>query len=609
MSLQITKIEIKNFRSIRNLALTPSSLAIIVGKNDCGKSNILRALNLFFKDNIDDSVDFDFGTDHNVFNQPKKRAKEISIKLEIDLPPSYRETNGDYIVWEKRWRANGLVHNPNEYIGYYRVSGPRGGIRRQSKVIPERSNLHTLLRNIKFVYVPAIKDIQYFSRLRASIYNVIAQVADAKFRDSSQDFENAIDDQLNDLTTQIEDSLGLRSRLVLPKDLSHIFESLDFLSEGQNISLNARGDGIKARHIPLILKFIADKNKELQVRGKPPYTFIWAYEEPENSLEIANSIELADQFKKFLHQGISQIFLTTHSPVFYNLHQNRTDREQQISCHRMFYKFDNEGTKENRELSNLDQDMGTMDLLSPMIGEIEERARQKEKARADAERLARADQRNLFVEGPSDKKIIAKAINVFAPDRAADINVETKERAGVSHIGDMLKEWIKSAMFNPALPLAAALVDSDKAGQGLAKHFGNEENSKGRVRCFTIPTPPHIKPVLQAGYIVPVILETLYDQKAWEWAESQGFLEDQGILDVIPAELKTRIIKGETKLEENIEDEWAIFVLKKFHQGGKGPAAQHFSEMDDDKFMERFPFLEPLIKEIVSYLFPQKETS
>ena len=353
---------------------------------------------------------------------------------------------------------------------------------------------------------------------------------------------------------------------------------------------------------------IADKNKGLQVRGKPPYTFIWAYEEPENSLEIGSCIELANQFRKFLHHGISQIFLTTHSPVFYNLHKKQADEEKQISCHRMFCESGNEGTKEDTELSDLDQDMGTMDLFLPMIGKIEERTRQEEKARADAERLARADQRNLFVEGPSDKKIIAKAINVFAPDRAADINVETEEIAGVSYVVQRLKAWIGAAIFNPALPRAAGLVDLDQEGQGAARHFNNEKNSKGRVKCFNIPMPPHIEPVLQRGYTIDVILETLYDQKAWEWAGDQGFLEDQEILDVIPDELKTRIVKGETKLEENLEDEWAIFVLKRFHQGGKGPAAHHFAEMEDEKFRERFPFLEPLVKEIVSYLFPEEET-
>ena len=606
MSPQITKIEIKNFRSIRNLTLKPSPLAVLVGNNDCGKSNVLRALNLFFENKTDDSVYLDFGTDHNVFNQPIKRAKEISIKLDIDLPDSYRWTNGDYIVWERRWRANGLVHD--EYRGFRWVEGRRGIVRGEQVKTPKRSNLPTLLRNIKFVYVPAIKDLQYFSRLRASIYNVIAQVADRKFRDSSQNFERAIADQLNDLTTQIENSLGLRSRLVLPKDLSHIFEKLDFLSEGQNISLNARGDGVKARHIPLILKFIADKNKGLQVRGKPPCTFIWAYEEPENSLEIANCIELANQFRGYLHHGISQIFLTTHSPVFYNLHEKKAAGEKQISCHRMFSGSDNEGTKETTELTDLDQDMGTMNLFSSMVGEIEERARQQEKARSDAERLAQANQRNLFVEGPSDKKIITKAINVFAPDRAANINVETEERAGVGYVVSMLREWRNDTIFTPERPRAAGLLDLDQKGQRAAEELNREKKSRGRVRCFNIPTPPHIKPVLQAGYTIPVVLETLYDQQAWKWAENQGLLEDREILDVIPAELNTRIIKGETELNEHLKDEWAIFVRKKFHQTGKGTIAQHFAEMENEQFKERLSFLKPLVEKIVSYLFPEEET-
>ena len=42
------RIEIKNFRSIRNLSISPAEFSVFVGKNDCGKSNILRALNLFF---------------------------------------------------------------------------------------------------------------------------------------------------------------------------------------------------------------------------------------------------------------------------------------------------------------------------------------------------------------------------------------------------------------------------------------------------------------------------------------------------------------------------------------------------------------------------------
>lgn len=413
MSLRITKIDIRNFRSARNLALSPGKLAVLVGKNDSGKSNVLRALNLFFNGRTMPGDDLDFETDHNVFNQPNRRAKEIAIKLEIPMPESYRDTNGDFVVWERRWRAEGLVYN--EYSGRRRVAGPRGGASLETVDIPDRSNVHGLLRNINYIYVPAIKDLEYFSELRASIYDIIAEVADREFRNSSQDFEQSISDQLQDLTTQITASLGFRSRLALPKDLSHIFESLDFLSEGQDISLDSRGDGIKARHIPLILKFMADKKRRLQVRGSAPHTFIWGYEEPENNLELSSSVELADQFWDFVDHGISQIFLTTHSPVFYNLHRKNVG-EERITCHHIFREVDSDGTKEASELGDLDDRMGTTALFAPMVTDLEDKVRRQEQARAEVEQLAQANRRKLLVEGPSDKLIVDKALSVFAPD-------------------------------------------------------------------------------------------------------------------------------------------------------------------------------------------------
>ena len=224
MTLRITKIEIRNFRSARNVTVIPSDLAVLVGKNDSGKSNILRALNLFFTSHTRPGEELDFDTDHNVFNQPNRRAKQISIKLDMEIPETYHQTNGHFITWQKQWRNTGLVGDHTNYVGFRRVNAGNRGVRLERVEIPDRSNLHTLLRNINFVYVPAIKDLEYFSELRASIYNVIAEVADREFRDSSQGFERSISNQLDDLTTEITKSLGLRSRLVLPKDLSHILK-------------------------------------------------------------------------------------------------------------------------------------------------------------------------------------------------------------------------------------------------------------------------------------------------------------------------------------------------------------------------------------------------
>lgn len=604
MSLKIRYINIRNFRSIKNLSFSPGRLAVLVGRNDSGKSNVLRALNLFFNDRTDQEEILDFEIDHNILNQPNRRAKEISITIELNIPENYRRVNGDVVVWEKRWRAEGLVYN--EYIGKRETTGPRGALYWEDVTISERSNLHTLLRNIKYVYIPAIKDIEYFSELRASIYNVISDIADREFRDSSQDFERSISHQLEDLTEQITNSLGFQSRLALPKNLSHIFESLDFLSDSQNISLDLRGDGIKARHIPLILKFMADKKRSLQGRGAQPYNFIWGYEEPENSLELSSSVELADQFWEFTNNGIAQIFLTTHSPVFYNLHRKQEAGENQISCHHIYRSTEEEGTKEADELSDLDERMGTTALFAPMIVNLEEKFRRQEQARAEIKVIAHTNRRKLFVEGPSDKLIIEKALRIFAQNRVNDIDVETRESAGFNYVIDMLSSWRSRAKHHSELPRAAGLLDLDPDAKKAAKAWNEVPSNVNSAKCFKVPKPPHIIPVFRAGFNLPVVLETLYDRDAWEWAEKKGYLKNRHIPNIISAELNNQIISEETRLDDHLEDDWAIYVKKDFLQEGKGPMSRYFSRIPDEEFRNRFAFLEDLVNEIIMYLFPDE---
>ena len=610
MTVQITKIEIHNFRSARNLVISPQRLAVLVGRNDSGKSNVLRALNLFFNNQTGSGDNLRFDVDHNIFNQPNRRAKEISVKLDIELPPTYHATNGDFVVWEKRWRASGPVGPvQGEYRGQRRVKSARGKSLIEEVEIPKKSNVHTLLRNIHFIYVPAIKDPEYFSKLRASIYDVIAEVADQTFRESSRDFEQSISDQLYDLTTEITTSLGLQSRLALPRDMSHIFESLDFLSEGQNISLDVRGDGIKARHIPLILKFMADKRRSLQGKGAPPHLFIWGYEEPENNLELASCMELADQFWDFVNDGISQVFLTTHSPVFYNLRDKEEKTTDSISCHHIFRDTEEEGTKKTRKPSDLDERMGTMTMFAPMVKELTDRIRQEEAYRAKAEELARANRRKLFVEGPSDRAIIKKALRVFAPDRADKIDVETREHgAGYNFVIDMLGAWTAIAKHTPSTPRAAGLVDRDPAAKKAADEWNKESKNIQHAKCFKLKTPCHIIPVLEHRFGIPVVLETIYDHAAWKWAETNGYLiKRNNLWSILPCNLRENILENNTTLEEHLEPDWEIYVRREFSQRGKSLMAQCFAQKTDEDFRKRLPCLKQDVDDIVAYLFPEPE--
>lgn len=60
----INKFEIKSFRSLYTATFKDcSDLNLIFGRNDSGKSNVLRALNLFFNDDVDVGSELDFNLD------------------------------------------------------------------------------------------------------------------------------------------------------------------------------------------------------------------------------------------------------------------------------------------------------------------------------------------------------------------------------------------------------------------------------------------------------------------------------------------------------------------------------------------------------------------
>ncbi len=61
-----------------------TDLTVIVGDNDCGKSNVLRALNLFFNGETNPSVPFNFLDDYNRYVEPrKKKAAECPFQKEL----------------------------------------------------------------------------------------------------------------------------------------------------------------------------------------------------------------------------------------------------------------------------------------------------------------------------------------------------------------------------------------------------------------------------------------------------------------------------------------------------------------------------------------------
>jgi len=249
---------------------------VFLGCNDSGKSNLLKALNLFFNNKTDRDTNFDFKSDFCHFAKiPNKTAPEIKIELTLAPPSSFKDSRN--IVWRKKWRE-GFSSEFEDKM--FVPPSPNTHINNSSKIWAKK---------IRFRYVPAMKGDNYFPHLLGELHNTMAISIDADLKDASAKFVKTITEHTSSMMSSLDDQLHLGSRIQLPENLSSLFEVLDFGTNhnGSTVSVNKRGDGVKIRHVPSILAFLHDEENRVRTRGSVKVNTIWGYEEPENNLELS----------------------------------------------------------------------------------------------------------------------------------------------------------------------------------------------------------------------------------------------------------------------------------------------------------------------------------
>lgn len=507
----LKSISIKNFRSIESLQAECSDVTIFYGSNDAGKSNILRALNLFFNDETDYKRRFDFRADFNVNTEtPRRKAKEISVGLTLNIPAGYSRTEGqDTAFWRKVWRSSGL-HSEKLTFG-------------DGSEIPSRSRIPILMSRIKYSYIPAVKDREFFANLLGEVYSVLSEVAEESLRTSSAQFEREIQGYLTDLTTSIREALKTDSLVRLPRNLTSIFEGLEFNTQ-EGIPLSSRGDGIKARHIPMILRFLHQKKITIEGRGAIPQLQVWGFEEPENNIEMTACFDAAKQFLDFASD--IQIFLTTHSPVFYAL---KGDVETaQVRVYRI-RKNEKHTVGEDEPRSRADVDMGLMPLIAPYVAEKEQAIKEYRDALNQATEMGAAGLPAIFVEGVSDKIIYDRAIQLFFPRNADRLQVVAPPpgRGGYEFVKHRIIAWHYLQLHKRDQILrAAGIFDADPGGKtarretlaALGAHNGTH------VHVYVPRRPQTLTALAGRGYRIDTTLESLYPDEVWREAAERGWL-------------------------------------------------------------------------------------
>lgn len=391
----IKSVQIRKFRSLKSVTkkLDFTELNIFVGQNDQGKSNLLRALNLFFNDETDMDTRFRFSEDYCYHSNTGKGTRhEIRIDLIIH-PPKRRFKYAKPLKWTKRWRQDGSVIEERKYIG-------------SGKLVPPRDGVSQWLDKIRYRYIPAIKGQSYFSALMGELHDVLNEAHAETLSTQGEEFISGIQQITQDITKDLSQQIGISNTIQVPSDFKQLFSNLDFGVRlgGNTYHLKQRGDGIKVRHIPVILKYMSEQERNISRAGYVKPDTIWGFEEPENNLELRYAFELAKTFKEYSKD--IQIFVTTHSPAFYALDEEEGDGVN------TFYISQGEDNctlvtpVTHDDTDDLHESMGLLPIITPYLTKIYAHQNEIENLKSRVEELEDTIEYVVLTEDENHEHVI-----------------------------------------------------------------------------------------------------------------------------------------------------------------------------------------------------------
>ena len=311
-----------------------SKLNIFIGKNDTGKSNVLRALDLYFNNKIDKEP-LVWERDFNI-TYKKARGKNaptfIAIYIKFILDNNYSKSKlyktiisnlGNEFFIGKRIYANRseMFYSKNENALF-------------KHPLPEDNewfdSVTTFISYIHYFYIPINKDENWLKdsyifkdiknrfidawgkggKTRKNIAKLKTQISSLLIK-----IKENVDKGMEEITKDFQVLFDEYDKVTFttPTDPNDLFGLLDIeVTSSNNISTNlgVRGSGVQSASIPLLLYYV-DTGKALAARNSL-YFPIWGIEEPESFQHNDLEKNLSDIFFSKISKKIS-VFLTTHS--------------------------------------------------------------------------------------------------------------------------------------------------------------------------------------------------------------------------------------------------------------------------------------------------------
>lgn len=320
--IRIVNCNINRYRSILSMSMNINSelnLIAICGQNNVGKTNTLRAINLFF---------------HPETYTPEKDMPKIkhatggqSIHPKIELTFWDDYENKYYAIC--RNMKDYSENSPSDSLSG--VAYELHGKQKKNKLKLSIDSILSLLKKIEFVYIESINIFipELIEKITAGIIDV--EYDKSRFSQSKKELKKAYDTYVDGLTSilgtfadNISDTFmhfreNWKVRFVVPKN-SETFR--DLISEDVRLSLDDNGSiGVLDKGAGLQRLATILLNFEMLSRINKNKSCIVCIDEPDAYLHEGLQRKLKALFDK--KGNNMQLFFTTHSKVFINEYSMR----------------------------------------------------------------------------------------------------------------------------------------------------------------------------------------------------------------------------------------------------------------------------------------------
>jgi energy-coupling factor transporter ATP-binding protein EcfA2 len=316
----IRSVRIERFRSLANVELKElSDFVVLVGPNNSGKSNVLRALNLFFNDETDPNSLLDFAVDYHLGRS--KPQKRIAVSVEFSLPAAFgfnkkirsaEEYVGRHFYIRKAWTLE-TTHEPT-------FEDSEDGTQYKTVDGEGRRKVRQFLDLISFRYipnraVPAAVVRNEWSAVQAELARRVGKRSQLPF-DVLKSYAKSM---IQPFADDIKESLQIGDlELATPMDLKDVvFSSIGLrVPVGKSGAIEDTSLGAGAQGILMFCMLHLIDKARFRNYGWTQAA-VWAIEEPESSLHRDLQLRAASLLNSYTQDDQRfQILITTHNEIF-----------------------------------------------------------------------------------------------------------------------------------------------------------------------------------------------------------------------------------------------------------------------------------------------------